>query len=87
MVRVADVVSEDALSGIAELHVTAVADEASDDDDIVVDGGTVHVRAVRDGRGDGRTYTVTARASDLAGHQTLTHGSCTVPHDSRAPTQ
>ncbi len=87
MVRMADVVAEDALSGIAELHVTAVADEASDDDDIVVDGGTVHVRAFRDGRGDGRTYTIIARASDLAGNQTVTHGSCTVPHDSGAPTE
>jgi hypothetical protein len=80
MVRVADVVSADALSGIADLQVTAVADEPSAED-IVVDGSTVYVRAVRDGRGDGRTYTITAVAGDLAGNQAVTHGTCTVPHD------
>jgi hypothetical protein len=57
-----------------------VADERSAED-IVVDGSTVYVRAVRDGRGDGRTYTITAVAGDLAGNQAVTHGTCTVPHD------
>jgi hypothetical protein len=83
MVRVADVVSDDALSGIADLHVTAVADEPSDDD-IVIEGGTVYVRAFRDGAGNGRSYTLTAVASDLADNQTVTQGTCAVPHDGRA---
>ena len=86
MVRVADVVSTDSLSGIADVQVTAVADEPNDAD-IAVDGGTVDVRAVRDGTGDGRTYTITAVASDLAGNQTTTSGTCTVPHDLRTPTE
>jgi hypothetical protein len=80
MVRVAEVVTADSLSGIADVGVTAVADEPSDGD-IVVDGGTVHVRAVRDGAGVGRTYTITAVAGDLAGNQTVAQGTCTVPHD------
>jgi hypothetical protein len=86
MVRAADVVSDDSLSGIADLYVTAVADEPSDED-IVVDGGTVHLRAVRDGRGDGRDYFITAVARDLADNQTLTRATCTVPHDRNSPTQ
>jgi hypothetical protein len=83
MVRVADVLSDDSLSGIADVEVTAVADEPSDED-IVIDGGTVYVRAIRDGRGDGRTYTITAVASDLAGNRTATDATCLVPHD-RSP--
>ncbi|HEX5087286.1 MAG TPA: AGE family epimerase/isomerase [Nocardioides sp.] len=80
MVRVADVVADDALSDIADLRVSAVADEPSDDD-IVVDAGTVMVRAVRDGGGDGRTYLMTVVALDVAGNQTVAQGTCVVPHD------
>jgi hypothetical protein len=57
-----------------------LADEPSEED-IAIDGGTVRVRAVRDGRGDGRTYVITADAGDLAGNRTVTRGTCTVPHD------
>jgi hypothetical protein len=80
MVTVAHVEATDALSGLAGLTVQATADEPSDGD-IVIDGGTVQVRAVRDGHGDGRIYTVVATATDVAGNVTSREGSCTVPHD------
>jgi hypothetical protein len=82
MVLVADVLADDSLSGVADLGVTAVADEPSDGD-IVVDGGTVRVRAARDGGGDGRTYAITAVATDVAGNQAVAQGTCIVPHDRR----
>jgi hypothetical protein len=61
-----------------------LSDEPSDGD-IVIDGGTVQVRAVRDGDGDGdgRIYTVIATATDIAGNVTIRQGNCTVPHDQR----
>jgi hypothetical protein len=82
MVRIADVPAADSLSGLAGLSVDATADEPAADD-IVVEGGRVDVRAVRDDKGDGRVYTVTATAVDLAGNQTVATDSCTVPHDRR----
>ena len=80
MVEIADVEATDALSGLAGLWVQVSSDEPTRGD-IVVDGGTVRVRAERDGGGDGRTYTVVATATDLAGNVTTRRGSCTVPHD------
>jgi mannose/cellobiose epimerase-like protein (N-acyl-D-glucosamine 2-epimerase family) len=82
MVQIADVTADDTLSGVAELSVDATADEPAEND-IVVQGGRVTVRAARDGDGDGRLYTVTAAAADLAGNQTVASESCTVPHDPR----
>ena len=81
MVTIAHVEATDALSGLARTEgVRATADEPSHGD-IVIDGGTVRVRAERNGHGDGRTYTVIATATDLAGNVTNREGSCTVPHD------
>ena len=80
MATIAHVEATDALSGLAGLVVRATADEPSHGD-IVIDGGTVRVRAERNGHGDGRTYTVIATATDLAGNVTNREGSCTVPHD------
>ena len=80
MVTIAHVEASDALSGLAELKVRASSDELSGGD-IEIDGGTVRVRAERNGRGDGRTYTVLATATDVAGNVTVRTGSCTVPHD------
>jgi hypothetical protein len=82
MVRIADVTATDGLSGLATLTVDATADEPAADD-ILVEGASVEVRAVRDDSGDGRIYTVTALATDLAGNETVDSGSCTVPHDLR----
>jgi N-acylglucosamine 2-epimerase len=80
MVTIADVEAIDALSGLARLRLSVSSDEPTQDD-VVVDGGTVQVRADRDGHGDGRTYTVLATATDVAGNNTTRRGSCTVPHD------
>ena len=82
MVTIADVEAADSLSGISGLEVWASSDEPSGGD-IDIDGGAVRVRAERDGRGDGRTYTVLATATDVAGNLTTRSGSCTVPHDRR----
>jgi Tol biopolymer transport system component len=39
------------------------------------------LRAERDGNGDGRVYTITYRATDAAGNQTLATATVTTPHD------
>lgn len=83
MVHVARVAGADALSGVANLEVAVTADEALDGKDVRVDDGSVHVRAARDGSGDGRTYLVTARVTDRAGNSTSADGTCSVPHDKR----
>ncbi len=41
----------------------------------------VFVRAERDGRGDGRVYTITAVSVDASGHETSVVAEVTVPHD------
>lgn len=41
------------------------------------------LRAERAGRGHGRVYTITYRATDAAGNQTLATATVTVPHDRR----
>ena len=51
MVQVAQVTGADALSGVAGVQVAVTADEPTGPDDIRVDGGTVEVRASRNGRG------------------------------------
>jgi hypothetical protein len=80
MVTIANVEATDALSGLAALKVWVSSDELTHGD-VVIDGGTVRVRAERNGNGDGRTYTVLATATDIAGNVTIRRGSCTVPHD------
>ena len=83
MVQVAQVTGTDALSGVAGVQVAVTADEPTGPDDVRVDGGAVEVRASRDGRGDGRTYLVSALATDAAGNTALGEAACTVPHDQR----
>jgi len=82
MVQVADVVGQDVLSGVADLEVEVTVDEPAVGD-VVVDGGVVLVRAVRDDQGDGRLYTVRASVTDVAGNLTTESGGCVVPHDRR----
>lgn len=82
MVTVADAVGADVLSGLAGLVVGVTADEAMAGD-VLVDDGTVQVRATREGKGDGRVYTLTATVTDVAGNTAVEVGTCTVPHDQR----
>lgn len=90
LVQVANVRASDGLSGVARgsLAVYGSSSEAQGGNgaatrstDIVITDGVVQVRADRDGKGGGRTYTVTASASDLAGNVVNASGSCFVPHD------
>lgn len=85
MVEIARVSGADTLSGVADVNVTATADEAVQPDDIRVDGGTVYVRATRDSRGNGRTYVVSAQVVDRAGNSTSADATCSVPHDHHRP--
>ena len=80
MVTVAHVIGTDALSGVAAVTADVTADEP-DAGDVIIDGGTVQVRAFRDDEGDGRDYTVTGTVTDAAGNVTVGQGVCTVPHD------
>jgi hypothetical protein len=50
--------------------------------DIVINpDGSIDLRAERSGRGDGRIYTITYRATDACGNSTLATATVTVPHD------
>ncbi|MFN8192781.1 MAG: AGE family epimerase/isomerase [Nocardioidaceae bacterium] len=80
LVTIADLTGADTLSGVAGLAVDVTADEPIIGD-VVITAGRVEVRATRDGKGDGRVYTVTATVTDRAGNATTGVGSCTVPHD------
>ena len=81
IVHVADVSATDELSGVDSVDVLASSSEPGSDDDIVVTGGSVDLRAERDGMSGGRTYTISARATDIAGNVTTVSAVCTVPHD------
>ncbi len=54
--------------------------QSPNDPDIVILGGVIQVRADRLGKGNGRIYTFTATASDLAGNTATASGQCVVPH-------
>ena len=86
--QVAVVSAEDLVSGVASFEVTATSSEPSaGEPDVVVTpdgsgGYAVWLRATRGGAGKGRTYTVTATATDLAGNVTTTPPmTCVVPHN------
>src|SRR5437867_2702841 len=75
LVHVATVRAADGLSGVAagSLQVTAISGEPTDPDDVVVTpdgagGFEVQLRAERLGAGTGRTYLLSATATDLAGN-------------------
>jgi hypothetical protein len=81
LVRVADVVASDAGSGLAAGPlVSAWSSAASDAGDIVIDGGSVWLRAEKAERGRARVYTVRATATDIAGNTAVATASCTVRH-------
>ena len=50
-------------------------------DIVIVDETTFRLRAERDERGDGRTYTITYRAIDGAGNSTEASAVVTVPRN------
>ena len=75
MVRVADVTAtDDGGSGVASLTAGATGG------DVAVEGGTIWVRAEKSEQGLERTYTLTARATDVAGNVTEDTAECVVPH-------
>jgi Tannase and feruloyl esterase len=83
LVEVATVTAADYGSGLApnSFSLRVVSNEPVDASDIVIAGGTVRVRAQRLGNGTGRTYVITATASDLAGNSASATATCTVPRD------
>ena len=87
MVRVAVISATDSVSGVAagSLLVSATSNEAQSaaGPDIIINGGTVELRADRLGTGKGRTYTISASVKDIAGNTTTAKATCVVPHDAR----
>jgi hypothetical protein len=86
LVQVATVAASDALSGLAALTVTATSSEPDSGTgggdvpgDIVINGGTVQLRAERSPTGRGRTYTINATATDIAGNVAVSTATCQVP--------
>jgi hypothetical protein len=86
LVQVATITASDALSGIASLTVTASSNEADSGTgggdlpgDIVINGGTVQLRAERTPSGRGRIYTINATATDVAGNVVTSTATCQVP--------
>jgi len=86
LVLAATVTATDSLSGVASLNVTAVSNEPDSGTgggdvpgDIVINGGTVQLRAERSPSGKGRIYTITATAIDAAGNAATAVATCSVP--------
>jgi hypothetical protein len=79
LVHVADVSASDAGSGVADLTLSGWSDDIDDDGDIIVDGGSVDLRAEHAARGGRRTYTIRATATDYAGNVRSGSGTCEVP--------
>jgi hypothetical protein len=75
MVHVADVTASDGEgSGVAALEAGATGGV------VIVNGGSIQVRAEKDERGRERTYALSARATDVAGNVTEAEARCVVPH-------
>jgi hypothetical protein len=87
LTHVATIAFSDSFSGIAPGTGTVVAwsDDVSDSGDIVIEGGTVLLRAEKAAYGRARTYTIVARAQDLAGHAVAATATCLVPHSQGVP--
>jgi len=90
MRHVATIRASDTLSGVlaGSLHVGVSNSEATADNDPDVqltplaDGSlAVDLRAERLGDGPGRTYVISAAATDFAGNVTTVSATCYVPHD------
>ncbi len=88
LVQVATVEASDSLSGIGAFEVTGSSSQPRDDrygPQVVIDGGNVWLRAARLGFGGGRTYTIEAGTTDLAGNSAQQTAACVVPHDQGNP--
>jgi hypothetical protein len=83
LVHIATVMALDDGSGLVPGSLTLRVDsnDPLTPSDVVIEGGTVNVRASRSPKGTGRIYTVTAAALDLAGNRTTATADCVVPHD------
>jgi hypothetical protein len=86
LVQVATVTASDALSGVASFNVTATSSEPDNGTgggdiagDIVINGGTVLLRAERAPAGKGRVYTIAVTATDVAGNASTASATCMVP--------
>ena len=85
--QVAVVTAEDLVSGVASFEVTATSSEpiVGTPDTVITPTGSggyiVYLRAARLGHNTGRVYTVTGKATDLAGNVTTTSATCVVPHN------
>ena len=79
-VHVADITGTDALSSLAGLSVSAWSDDADDEGDVFISGGSVDLRAEKNARGEARIYTVSATATDFAGNTRTGVATCEVPH-------
>jgi hypothetical protein len=86
LVQVASVSASDSVSGVLSFTVTATSNEPDSGTgggdaagDIVINGGTVQLRAERSPSGKGRIYTIVATAQDVAGNTTTTTATCSVP--------
>ena len=68
LVQIASISATDGYTRVApgSLSVSVTANEPVDASDILINGGVVQVRATRLGNGNGRVYTVVARAADVA---------------------
>jgi len=86
LIQVATITASDSRSGLASLSITATSSEPDSGTgggdvpgDIVINGGTVQLRAERSPASKGRTYTLFATATDIAGNTATSTATCTVP--------
>jgi hypothetical protein len=86
LVQVASVSPSDTVSGTLSLAVTASSNEPDSGTgggdvagDIVINSGTVLLRAERSPSGKGRIYTIVATAQDVVGNTTIATATCSVP--------
>ncbi len=78
LVHVADISAADALSGSASLVVRAI--DGGGPGDVVINGGSVDLRAEKDAQGRARTYELLVTAMDAAGNEATAPWTCTVAH-------
>jgi hypothetical protein len=88
LVKVATVATQDGLSGLASFGtgVTSSEPPSPGQSDTVTTGSgldlrTISLRAERLASGQGRVYTLSASATDLAGNAATAVATCNVPHD------
>jgi hypothetical protein len=84
LVQVASVEGTDSVSGVGSFGLTGSSDEPQDTrygPQVVIDRGDVWLRVARLGSGDGRTYTIDADVTDLAGNAAGQTATCVVSHD------